>query len=135
MRRAFTLLVCCTVISFAPGQEKQKDQKELSPSEVVQAWNGALAKADMKTVRNLSVKNTREEIFEALHQHALIWKHSKDKVAAKIIHEEISGDAAVVVYRVQHGSEITYDVVKLVREDQAWKVSGEAGRVFLKKGG
>ena len=45
-------------------------------------------------------------------------------VDRKIIHEEISGDAAVVIYRVQYGFKPTkYWMDKLFREDGSWKLA------------
>ena len=46
------------------------------------------------------------------------------KLETKNIHEEISGDSAVVVYRVQYGADkIKYWMDKVLREDGVWKVA------------
>jgi len=53
----------------------------------------------------------------------------------KIVHEEIKGDRAVVVYRLENPeamftAKIRYDVVVVVREDKQWKVSEQGGGVL-----
>jgi hypothetical protein len=135
MLRAFTFAAFFAFVPLAYGQEKPGDQKELSPSEVVKRWNDGAAKRDMKTVANLASKTRSKRSLELIAQQAFLEYQGE----TKIIHEEISGDRAVVIYRLENRDAIFTAVIRygtnlLVRQDGVWKVSGEEGFVTLKKG-
>src|SRR5262245_27049017 len=135
MLRAFSFAVCCAFVPLAYGQERPKDQKELSPSDVVKQWNDAAAKRDMKTVAKLASNTRSKRSFELIAQQAFLDYQGE----TKIIHEEMSGDHAVVVYRLENRdavftAAIRYGMNVLVREDGVWKVTREEGGVILKKG-
>jgi hypothetical protein len=128
------LAVLFAFVPLAPTQEKPKDQKDLSPSDVTKVWNGAVAKRDMKIVAKVAAKGTPKLVFELIQQQTFLDYQGE----TKIIHEEISGDRAVVVFRLENHAaaftpEIRYDVAVLVREDGQWKVSHNGGGV-LKEG-
>ena len=58
-----------------------------------------------------------------------------DERLPKIIHEEIDGDRAVVVCRLENRDavftdEIRYDMITLVRETKQWKVDLQGGGVL-----
>lgn len=99
-------------------------QNELAPSEVVKAWNDALRNGDVKTAAMLTSRTSGHGqdlgYFEQLSN-----RYQNFRVVERIIiHEEISGDAAVVIYRVQYASDATkYWMDKLFREDGSWKLA------------
>src|SRR5262245_28115342 len=132
MIRLLAIGVLSALVPLAEAQEKPKEAKEPSPSEVVKTWMDSLAKRDMKAVAKLASKSYSKNGLEALAQHAIGYQGLK--VETKIIHEEINGDSAVVVYRVQHGAAITYCMELLVKEGGAWRVSQQGAEVLLKLG-
>jgi hypothetical protein len=134
MVRTGSLLAILAVVPLAPAQEKAKDPKATSPSAVIKAWNEAAAKRDMRTLARLASTNTPKSTFNLIQQQTFL-QHQGE---IKIIHEEISGDRAVVVYRLENRGavftpEIRYDIAGLVREDGQWKVAPHLGGV-LKEG-
>ena len=132
MIRMLAIGVLIALVPLAEGQEKPKETNEASPSEVVKAWTESLSKRDMKAVARLASKTTSKNGFAALTQLAISYQGLK--VESKIIHEEISGDSAVVVCRVQHGAAITYYMEKLVKERGAWRVTPQGVELLLKSG-
>jgi hypothetical protein len=50
---AFSLILSFAFIPLAHGQDKQKGQKELSPSGVIKGWYESLAKGDLEAARKL----------------------------------------------------------------------------------
>lgn len=99
-----------------------------SPGDAVQAWNDALTKGDVKAAEGLTSSTSKDHIkqnFGSLEQLSKSYQGLKNvKLQTKIIHEEISGDTAVVVYRVQYGEEkIKYWMDKLYLEGGEWKVA------------
>src|SRR5262245_27982422 len=135
MLRAFSFTVFCALVPFANGQEKPKDQKELSPSDVVKQWNDAAAKKNMKTIAKLASTTRSMRSLELMAQQAFL----EYQGVTRIIHEEISGGRAIVVYRLENRdavftAAIRYGMNLLVREDGVWKVKREEGFVILKKG-
>jgi hypothetical protein len=135
MNRAFGILVLCAVTSFVAGQDKPKDAHDLSPSEVIKRWNEAAAKSDMKTVAKLASKTTPKVVLDLIEQQFFLHYQGE----TKIVHEEISGDSAIVVHRIENRdavftAEIGYRMDLLVREDGRWKVTEQSGNVTLKPG-
>ena len=135
MLRAFAFAFFCAFVPLAFGQEKPKGQKNLSPSDVVKRWNHAAAKRDMKTLARLASKTRSKRSFQLIEQQAFLEYQGE----TKIIHEEISGQRAVVVYRLEKRdavftAAIRYGMNLLAREDGVWKVTREEGGVILKKG-
>ena len=100
-----------------------------SPGDAVKAWNDALTKEDVKAAESLTSSTSKDHIkqnFGSLEQLSKSYQGSlkNDKLQTKIIHEEISGDTAMVVYRVQYGDEkVKYWMDKLYREGGEWKVA------------
>jgi hypothetical protein len=135
MPRVIAFAIFCAFAPLAYGQEKQKGQKELSPSDVVKQWNDAAAKRDMKTVAKLASKTRSKKSLALIVQQGFLEYQGE----TKIIHEEISGDRAVVVYRLENRdavftAAIRYGTNLLVREDGVWKITREEGFVILKEG-
>ena len=93
------------------------------------AWNDALTKGDVKTAAELTSSTSNEHIkqaFGSLDQLSAAYQQNLKelKVETKIVHEEISGDSAIVVYRVQYGDKtVKYWMDKLFREAGNWKVA------------
>jgi hypothetical protein len=99
-----------------------------SPGDAVKAWNDALTKGDVKAAESLTSSTSKDHIkqnFGSLEQLSASYRSLKNvKLQTKIIHEEISGDAAVVVYRVQYGeAKVKYWMDKLYLEGGEWKVA------------
>jgi len=135
MIRASSLMLFCIFVPLAAGQEKSKDQKAASPSEVVKTWNDAVAKRDMKTVAKLASKTMPKRTLELLFQSGFPPYQGE----TKIIHEEISDDSALVVFRLENRgaiftAEIRYGMNLLAREDGQWKVTRHEGGIVLKPG-
>ena len=131
MIRAFSFALVFAFVPLAHAQEKSKDQKELSPSEVVKQWNQAASKRDMKTLAKLASKTMPKQSLEDIKQQLFLQYQGE----TKIIHEEISGDRAIAVYRVENRGavftpEIEYGMITLLREDGHWKVSDQGGGVL-----
>jgi hypothetical protein len=85
----------------------------------------------MKTVAKLASKTTPKASLKLMEQQSFLDYQG----AAKTIHEEISGDRAVVVYRLENRdavftAAIRYDVIVLLREDKQWKVIQQGGGVL-----
>jgi hypothetical protein len=134
MKSALSLLALFAFLAWAPGREKEKGDKDLSPSQVVKAWNRAVAQREMKTVARLAAKSTRPITLRLIRDQLFL----NYQGTTRIIHEEISGKRAIVVYRLENRGaamtpEIRYDIAGLVREDGRWKVSQDLGGV-LKEG-
>src|SRR5262249_26646016 len=90
-----TILPSVLLVAFAPlaaaqatAQEKSKDPKERSPSEVVKQGVGAAAKKDMETVAKLASKTTPKQSLTLIELQGFL-NYQGD---VKIIHEEIGGD-------------------------------------------
>jgi hypothetical protein len=134
MTRAVSLLVLFSFGPLAGAQERPKDHKKLSPSDITRLWNNAAAKRDMKLIGSLASKDTPKTTFAIIQQQTFLQYQGE----TKIIHEEIGGDRAIVVYRLENRGavftpEVRYDIATLVREDGQWKVSQKGGGV-LKEG-
>lgn len=116
---------------MADGQEN-KEQKEPTPSQVVKQWTDAVAKRDMKTAVKLASRTMNKVYLDLLEQQWFLRYQGE----TKIIHEEVSGDRAVVVYRIENKraiiAEIRYRMNALAKEGGAWKVTQEEGSVRLK---
>jgi hypothetical protein len=133
-----TVLASVLLVAFAPwafaqatAQEKPKELKERSPSEVVKQWVSAAAKRDMEAVTKLASKTTPKQSLMLIEQQGFLNYQGE----VKIIHEELSGSRAIVVYRLENRdavltAEIRYDMILLVREDQQWKVAEQGGGVL-----
>ncbi len=133
MIRAFAIFILA-LLAFVPltqSQEKAKGAKDLSPSEVFKQWLEAVAKKDTKTETKLGSKK-----YPHKFDNVVLFRDQFEG-KAKIIHEEISGDRAVVVYRLEprvvDGVLISYRLNVLVREEGLWRVTREAGDVALKR--
>jgi hypothetical protein len=130
------MISCLSWILVASGplaspQDNPKDQKEASPSETVKQWIDAAANRDQKTLAQLAGKSTSKQSLKLIEQQGFL----NYRGAAKIIHEEICADRAVVVYRLENRDavftpEISYDIVTLVREANQWKVDMQGGGVL-----
>lgn len=133
MARAILFVVMLALLPVAYGQEKPKVQKGPSPGEVLKAWCEAAAKRDMEAVRKLASKDVDKKVLDAIEKDgSLVYRGQ-----TKVIHEEISGNRAVVVFRVEVGgpvytANVTYRMALLLREDGGWKFSREEGRAVLK---
>lgn len=139
MRRFGVTALCgyllCTMLLLGchqpkpPEQPVPKNLKALSPGEVAKTWNDALTEGDVRTAASLTSTTSTLHIkqnFGSLEQISVIYQRNlKDhKVESKLVHEEISGDTAVVVYRVQYDDKaVKYWMDKLFREDGTWKVA------------
>jgi hypothetical protein len=131
MTKFFSFVLWVALVSLAHAHDESKDQKAVSPSDTVKKWIAAAAKRDMKTVANLASKATTKRSLKLIQEQGFL----NYQGAAKIIHEEIGGDRAVVVYRLENRDavftpEIRYDVIVLVREDKQWKVTEQGGGVL-----
>jgi hypothetical protein len=134
MVKTSSLVALFSYLLLTPAQEKPKGHKKASPGEVIKAWNNAVAKRDMKIVATLASKSTSKATLKLIQQQLFLNYQGE----TKIIHEEISGQRAIVVYRLENRGaaftpEIRYDIAGLVREDGQWKVSQNMGGV-LKEG-
>lgn len=100
-----------------------------SPGAVVKAWNDALTQGDVEAAEGLTSSTSKDHIkqnYGSLEQLSVSYQKSMKniKVETKIVHEEISGDSAVVVYRVQYGEKaVKFWMDKLYREGGDWKVA------------
>ncbi|MCI0456628.1 MAG: nuclear transport factor 2 family protein [Gemmataceae bacterium] len=135
MARALLFVVILARLPVAYSQEKPKDREGPSPGEVVKSWNEAAAKRDIKFLAKLASKDVTKQVLEAIEQQGFLHYRGETKV----IHEEISGTQAVVVFRVEHRgavftAEIRYGMALLLREDGAWKFARDEGSVTLKPG-
>ena len=132
MIRVLLFVVLSAIVPLANGQEKPKDTKEVSPSEVVKQWNDAAAKKDMKALEKLASGAMSRQILKLIELQFFIHYQGE----TKIIHEEVSGDRAVVVCRLENKTpilaEVSYRMNLLVKERGAWKVSQADGSVVLK---
>jgi hypothetical protein len=131
MTQVYSFVVLAAFVSLACAQEERKDKKELSPSDTVRQWIDAAARREMKTVGKLASRTTPKRSLKLIEGQGFLSYQG----AARIIHEEISGDRAVVVYRLENRgavftAEIRYDVIVLVREDKQWKVTEQGGGVL-----
>ena len=112
-----------------PVPPAPKNLKELSPGEAAKTWNDALTQADVQTAASLTSSTSAPYIkqnFGSLEQLAIIYQQNLKhrKVETKLIHEEISNDTAIVVYRVQYDEKsVKYWMDKLLREDGTWKIA------------
>ena len=101
----------------------------IPPGDAVKGWNDALTKGDVKAAESLTSSTSKDHIkqnFGSLEQLSKSYQGSLKNVEleTKIIHEEISGDTAVVVYRVQYGdAKVKYWMDKLYLEGDEWKVA------------
>src|SRR5262245_15976816 len=135
MIRSVSFILLYALVPVAHAQEKSKDEKAGSPSDIVKQWNAAAAKRDMKVLANLASKSTPKRALWLIEQHG--FPHFQGET--KIIHEEISGDRAVVIYRLENRgavftAEIRYGINLLVREEGQWKVTRHEGGLDLKPG-
>ena len=134
MRETLSSVLLCVLLPLAAGQEKQKDEKELSPSDVVKQWNSAAAQRDMETVTKLASKTVSKQSLEVIRRQGVLDYQGE----TRIVHEEIGGDRAVVIYRLAYRgtlfTEVKYGIKTLVREDGQWKVSREQGGVLKLSG-
>jgi hypothetical protein len=85
----------------------------------------------MKTLAKLASRTTPKVSLTVIKQQGFLDYQG----TTKIIHEEVSGDRAVVVYRLENRdavftAEIRYAVIDLVREDKQWKVTEQGGGVL-----
>jgi hypothetical protein len=131
--RAFAFVVIVALLPVAYSQEKPKDREGPSPGEVVKSWNEAAAKRDMKALAKLASKDVSKQVLDAIGQQGFLYSGGETKV----IHEEISGERAVVVFRVENrgavvAPEIRYGMVLLLRESATWKFRRQEGSVSLK---
>ena len=131
MTRNIPILFLAASVSLAHAQGESKAQKEESPGDTVKTWIDAAAKQDWKTVEKLASRTTPKRTLMLLKEQGFL----NYQGTAKIIHEEISGDRAVVVYRLENRDavftpEVQFDIVVLVREDKQWKVDGQGGGVL-----
>lgn len=98
----------------------------LSPGEVLKAWNDALTTGNVKTAEKLTSGTSDQHIkqnFVSLEQLSIIYQKGT-KCVQVLVHEEISGDTAIVVYRVQYDDKtVKYWMDKLFREAGDWKVA------------
>jgi hypothetical protein len=135
MLKPLSFLLLFALVPLAFAQEKPKDKQDFSPSEVVKQWNQAASKRDMKTLAKLASGTAPKQSLELIDQQFFLHYQGE----TKIIHEEISGGRAIVVFRVENRgavftAEIRYGFILLVREDGQWKVTGEEGSGVLKPG-
>jgi hypothetical protein len=131
MTESLCFVVLVALVPLAPGQEKGKDQKQVSPSEVVKQWIDAAAKKDGKTLAKLASKSTPKQSLKLIQEQGFVSYQGE----AKIVHEEICGDRAIVVYRLENRdaaftAEIRYDIITLVQEANEWKVTTQGGGVL-----
>jgi hypothetical protein len=126
---SFLLLVAFGPLAYA--QKGSKNENKVSPSDTVKKWIDAAGKRDMKTLGKLASRTTPRRSLKLIEEQGFL----NYQGAAKIIHEEMSGDRAVVVYRLENRdavftAEIRYDVIVLVREGKEWKVTEQGGGVL-----
>ena len=131
--RVLSLVVAILFIGCSPTQPAVTNAggnaKGPSPGDAVKAWNDALTKGDLKAAEGLTSSTSKDHIkqnYGTLGQLSKSYQGSLKnvKLQTKIIHEEISGDTAVVVYRVQYGDEkVKYWMDKLYLEGGEWKVA------------
>jgi hypothetical protein len=127
----FPILFLAASVALTSAQGESKTQKEESPGDTVKTWINAAAKRDWKTVEQLASKTTPKRTLKLLKEQGFL----NYQGTAKIIHEEISGDRAVVVYRLENRDavftpEVQFDIIVLVREDKQWKVDTRGGGVL-----
>ena len=130
MTSFLSLILVASGPSTSP-QDNPKDQKEASPSETVKQWIDAAASRDQKTLTKLAAKSMSKQSLKLIEQQG--FPNYQGQV--KIIHEEICGGQAIVVYRLENRDavftpEIRYDLVTVVREANQWKVNEQGGGVL-----
>jgi len=128
---SFLSLILVASGPLASPQDNPKDQKEASPSETVKRWIDAAASRDQKTLAKLAAKSMSKQSLKLIEQQG--FPNYQGQV--KIIHEEICGGQAIVVYRLENRDavftpEIRYDLVTVVREANQWKVNEQGGGVL-----
>lgn len=134
MARFVPFVLMLTLLPEAYGQEQSKAPKgPSSPGEVLQAWYEAAARRDMEAVARLASKDVDRKVLNGIEKEGGLHYRGRTKV----VHEEISGDRAVVVFRVEQGgpayaANVTYRMALLLREGGAWKFGREEGRAVLK---
>jgi hypothetical protein len=131
MRESLSFVLALTLAPWACPQEKGKDQKAVSPGEVAKQWIDAAAKRDGKSLERLACKATPKQSLKLLQEQGFVSYQGE----AKIMHEETSGDRAVVVYRLENRNaaftaEVRYDLLTLVQEGKEWKVDTQGGGVL-----
>ena|SRR5262249_11626945 len=131
MTKVISLMLLFAFLTLADAQEENKDAKKAPPSATVKKWIDAAAKKDMKTLAKLASRTTPERSLKLIEEQGFL----NYQGTVKIVHEEIKGDRAVVVYRLENReavftAKIRYDVIVVVREDKQWKVSEQGGGVL-----
>jgi hypothetical protein len=128
MTKVFSFLLLVAFVPLVYAQKGGKDEKKGSPSETVKKWIAAAGKRDGKTLAKLASRTIPKISLKLIEEQGFL----NYQGAVKIIHEESSGDRAVVVYRLENRdavftAEIRYDLIDLVREDKQWKVTQAGG--------
>lgn len=124
-----TMLVLSCHQPKPPEQPVPNHLKALSPGEVAKTWNDALTEGDVQTAASLTSTTSTLHIkqnFGSLEQISVTYQRNLKgrNVETKLVHEEIIGDAAVVVYRVQYDDKaVKYWTDKLFREGGIWKIA------------
>jgi hypothetical protein len=85
----------------------------------------------MKTIAKLASRTTPKHSLKLIEEQGFV----NYQGTVKIVHEEIKGDRAVVVFRLHNReavftAKVRYDVIVVVREDKQWKVSEQGGGVL-----
>lgn len=124
-----SIAILFTFAPYAQGQDEQRATAGLSPSDVSATWNEALARGDVETAAELTSKTSEtyiQQAFGSLEQLSAVMQRELRgvKLRRKLVHQEISGNSAVVVYRMEYDADaITYWMDKLVHEEGSWKVA------------
>ena len=131
MTKVISLILVNSFLTLADARQESKNGKEPSPSDTVKKWIDAAAKKEMKAVAELASKATPKRSLKLIEEQGFL----NYQGTVKIVHEEIKGDRAVVVYRLENPeamftAKIRYDVVVVVREDKQWKISEQGGGVL-----
>ena len=131
MTKVISLMVLFAFLTLADAQEESKEGKKESPSDTVTKWIDAAGKKEMKTIAQLASKTMPKHSLKLIEEQGFL----NYRGTVKIVHEEIKGDRAVVVYRLENRealftAKVRYDVIVVVREDKQWKVSEQGGGVL-----
>lgn len=130
MRSGLLLSLC--VILLSASRPARAEAASPSPTDSYLRWIDAAAKNDVPAVAELTSKTRKPDLDLKTLCGSISASFKKTGWKNSPVHEEISGDSAVVVYRVEYGDgKVKYWMDKLVREDGSWKVVPHLSRNVL----
>jgi len=126
--KTISLILTCLFTCYAAATEDDSVQKLLAPKQAARAWNDALLDGNLETAARLTSATSREYVTKNFGSlKALSERYRSGGLANMVvddIHEEISGESAIVIYRVKYESgAVKYWMDKLLLEDGIWKLA------------